>query len=216
MVGCCEPSPSSLRLLWPKLLNTQPDHSFCSATAPHLRRRPLEITAHPTTIPPKTRRDVSDAGFPFDMPTTAQKRKRAGDAGRANNNASSSSNGGSSGINHQLPQQAARDASNNVSNTLRTDITAADLSWTAREEGEDINPRTGERWLYPKKRGFGKGSNLEDFREEIEERTRNGQGCKAIAEILIEKGVDTSARAVSGQRMKWGVRQRVCLQQQSQ
>lgn len=92
------------------------------------------------------------------------------------------------------------------------DISAADLSWTAREEGEDINPRTGERWLYPKrKRVKGEGSNLEDFREEIEERTRNGQGCKAIAEILIEKGVDTSARAVSGQRTKWGLRQRVCL-----
>lgn len=92
------------------------------------------------------------------------------------------------------------------------DISAVDLSWTAREEGEDINPRTGERWLYPKrKRAKGEGSNLEDFREEIEERTRNGQGCKAIAEILIEKGVDTSARAVSGQRTKWGLRQRVRL-----
>lgn len=92
------------------------------------------------------------------------------------------------------------------------DISAANLSWTAREEGEDINPRTGERWLYPKrKRAKGEGSNLEDFREEIEERTRNGQGCKAIAEILIEKGVDTSARAVSGQRTKWGLRQRVRL-----
>lgn len=92
------------------------------------------------------------------------------------------------------------------------DISAVDLSWDAREEGEDINPRTGERWLYPKrKRAKGQGSNLDDFREEIEERTRNGQGCKAIAEILIEKGVDTSARAVSGQRTKWGLRQRVRL-----
>lgn len=92
------------------------------------------------------------------------------------------------------------------------DISAADLSWDALEEGEDINPRTGERWLYPKrKKAKGRGSNLDDFREEIEERTRNGQGCKAIAEILIEKGVDTSARAVSGQRTKWGLRQRVRL-----
>lgn len=92
------------------------------------------------------------------------------------------------------------------------DITAADLSWDAREQGDDINPKTGQRWLYPKrKKGKGEGSNLEDFREEIEERTRNGQGCKAIAEILIEKGVDTSVRAVAGQRMKWGLRQRVRL-----
>lgn len=89
------------------------------------------------------------------------------------------------------------------------DITAADLSWTAREQGDDINPKTGEPWLYPKrKRGRGEGSNLEDFRGEIEEMTKNGQGCKAISEILIEKGVDTSVRAVARQRMKWGLRQR--------
>ncbi|KAL2291404.1 hypothetical protein FJTKL_12809 [Diaporthe vaccinii] len=36
------------------------------------------------------------------------------------------------------------------------DITAADLSWTARDQGDDINPKTGEPWLYPKrKRGRG-------------------------------------------------------------
>lgn len=92
------------------------------------------------------------------------------------------------------------------------DITAVDLSWTAREDGDDINPKTGEPWLYPKRRkGKGEGSNLDDFREEIEERTRNGQGCKAISEILIDKGVDTSVRAVARQRMKWGLRQRVRL-----
>ncbi|KAG6355152.1 hypothetical protein INS49_004233 [Diaporthe citri] len=89
------------------------------------------------------------------------------------------------------------------------DITSADLSWTAREEGDDINPKTGEPWLYPKRRrGKGEGSNLEDFREDIQERTKNGQGCKAISEILIAKGVDTSVRAVARQRMKWGLRQR--------
>lgn len=187
------------------------------------------------------------------MPTAARKRKRAGDADTADNNAGSSSS--SSGNNNQLPQHTHEASNNASSNTLQNpgqgsesprygvrnpvaldaeytsqrritrrlpnepeqlldcrDISAADLSWTAREDGEDINPRTGERWLYPKRRkAKGEGSNLDDFREEIEERTRNGQGCKAIAEILIEKGVDTSARAVSGQRTKWGFRQRVRL-----
>lgn len=89
------------------------------------------------------------------------------------------------------------------------DTTNADLSWTAREDGDDINPATGEPWLFPKKRGRKVGSNLEDFKDEIEERTKNGQGCKAISEALVAKGVDTSSRAVARQRMKWGLRQRV-------
>ncbi|KUI63314.1 hypothetical protein VM1G_11061 [Cytospora mali] len=88
------------------------------------------------------------------------------------------------------------------------DTAHADLSWTAREDGDDINPTTGEPWLFPKKRGRKVGSNLEDFKEEIEERTKDGQGCKAIAEALVAKGVDTSSRAVARQRMKWGLRQR--------
>lgn len=89
------------------------------------------------------------------------------------------------------------------------DTTHADLSWTAREDGDNINPATGEPWLFPKKRGKKVGSNLEDFKDEIEDRTKNGQGCKAISEALVAKGVDTSSRAVARQRMKWGLRQRV-------
>lgn len=180
------------------------------------------------------------------MPSAGQKRKRAGNADRANNNASSSHSQNnlqsaqpaiceaSSNVNPSLGSESPRDGARNPVapdteyTSLRritrrlpnepehlldgVDITAADLSWTAREQGDDINPKTGERWLYPKrKKGKGEGSNLEDFREEIEERTKNGQGCKAISEILIEKGVDTSVRAVARQRMKWGLRQRVCL-----
>ncbi|KAG8162301.1 hypothetical protein KVR01_008066 [Diaporthe batatas] len=59
--------------------------------------------------------------------------------------------------------------------------------------------------MYPKKRG-NRPTNLEDFRDEIEERTRNGQGSKAIADALIEKGVDTNGKAVSAQRLRWGIR----------
>ena len=196
------------------------------------------------------------------MPKTAHKRRRAGDADRANNDASSSSSSSSSsnnninsGNNHQSARQAANEGPSNVSDTLQNpgpgsespkdgarnlvafgteytslrritrrlpdhpehlldgrDITDADLSWTAREQADDINPKTGEPWLYPKRRkGKGEGSNPEHFREEIEERTKNGQGCKAIADILIDKGVDTSTRAVARQRMKCGLRQRVRL-----
>lgn len=87
------------------------------------------------------------------------------------------------------------------------DTSNADLSWTAQELALDPN---GRPWLYPKTRRKWEGSNLEQFKEEITERTKDGQGCKAIAEVLIAKGVDTSARAVARQRMKWGLRQRVC------
>lgn len=89
------------------------------------------------------------------------------------------------------------------------DTTNADLSWTAQEGPVGLDPK-GRPWLYPKKRGKGEGSNLDQFKDEITERTSNGQGCKAIAEALVEKGVDTSVRAVARQRMKWGLRQRVC------
>lgn len=83
-----------------------------------------------------------------------------------------------------------------------------DLSWTAREGPVSLDPN-GQPWRYPKLRGKLGGSNLFLFKDEIEERTKNGQGCKAIAELLVARGVDTTARAVAGQRAKWGFRQRV-------
>lgn len=86
------------------------------------------------------------------------------------------------------------------------DTSNVDLSWNALDSLTDPQ---GRPWKYPKTRTRAEGSNLEQFREEIETRTKDGQGCKAIAEILIEKGVDTSSRAVARMRMKWGLRQRV-------
>lgn len=86
------------------------------------------------------------------------------------------------------------------------DTSSADLSWTAVDPSLDPS---GKPWLYPKTRGKGEGSNLRHFREEIEKMTKDGQGCQAIADVLIAKGVDTSSRAVARQRIKWGLRQRV-------
>lgn len=90
------------------------------------------------------------------------------------------------------------------------DTSNMDLSWTAREDSTNLDPN-GQPWRYPKTRGKGEGSNLDQFKDEITERTKNGEGCKAIAESLIARSVDTSVRAVARQRMKWGLRQRVCL-----
>lgn len=90
------------------------------------------------------------------------------------------------------------------------DTSNMDLSWTAREDSTNLDPN-GQPWRYPKKRGKGEGSNLDQFKDEITERTKKGEGCKAIAEAFIAMGVDTSVRAVARQRMKWGLRQRVCL-----
>lgn len=90
------------------------------------------------------------------------------------------------------------------------DTSNLDLSWTAKEGPEGLDPN-GQPWRYPKKRGKGEGSNLDQFKDDITERTKNGQGCKAISEAYIEMGVDTSVRAVARQRMKWGLRQRVSL-----
>ncbi|CAN8105460.1 unnamed protein product [Discula destructiva] len=87
------------------------------------------------------------------------------------------------------------------------DTSNLDLSWTAKEGPENLDPN-GQPWRYPKKKGKNEGSNLDEFKEDITERTKNGQGCKAIAEAYIAMGVDTSVRAVARQRMKWGLRQR--------
>lgn len=171
------------------------------------------------------------------MSTAVRKRKRPGDGGRANDNGHSRNRQNSNNVFNALqnlvpgsesPRDGARNpiAPGTEYTSLRRitrrlpdepehlldgrDISTADLSWTAREPGEDINPKTGEPWRYPKKKR-GEGSNLDDFREEIEQRTKDGQGCKAISEVLIEKGVDTSVRAVARQRMNWGLRQRVRL-----
>ena len=117
------------------------------------------------------------------------------------------------------PQSISSNGQNNNNNATMqdpghlfdgVDRTEADLGWDAPGP-DDINPRTGERWLYPKKIGRHGPSNLEAFKEEIIERTRNGQGCKAIAEALIEKGVDTNSKSVSAQRLRWGVREKVGL-----
>lgn len=89
------------------------------------------------------------------------------------------------------------------------DIVNADLSWVPRDDDNTGLDPNGQPWRYPKKRPNGAGSNLDEFKDEIKEMTEGGKGCKAISEILVAKGVDTSARAVARQRLKWGLRQRV-------
>lgn len=88
------------------------------------------------------------------------------------------------------------------------DTSTMDLSWTGREAATNLDPN-GQPWRYPKTRGKKEGSNLDQFKDDITERTKKGEGCKAIAEAFIAMGVDTSVRAVARQRMKWGLRQRV-------
>lgn len=46
------------------------------------------------------------------------------------------------------------------------------------------------------------------FKEDIIERTRNGESCAKIADALMAKGVQTSYRAVNRRRLLWGLRKR--------
>lgn len=84
-----------------------------------------------------------------------------------------------------------------------------DLAYKPNTRGNSFNnpPPTG--WLYPHKKGIGTGSNLEPFKAEIEARTQRGENCKAIAAALNAMGVQTSDRAVSRVRIRWGMRKRV-------
>lgn len=49
----------------------------------------------------------------------------------------------------------------------------------------------------------------EDFRAEVEERTRSGESCEAIADALIAQGVQVTSKSISRWRILWGFRKRV-------
>jgi hypothetical protein len=51
----------------------------------------------------------------------------------------------------------------------------------------------------------------EDFRAEVEERTRTGESCEQIADALVAKGAQVTAKSISRWRILWGFRKRVCF-----
>lgn len=89
------------------------------------------------------------------------------------------------------------------------DTSTADLTYRRSRRDFSVNNPSPDGWLYPHKKGIGTGSNLEAFKGEIEARTQKGENCKAIADALNAMGVQTSDRAVSRVRIKWGMRKRV-------
>lgn len=89
------------------------------------------------------------------------------------------------------------------------DTSTADLTYRRNRRDFSANNPSPEGWLYPHKKGIGTGSNLEAFKADIEARTQRGENCKTIADALNAMGVQTSDRAVSRVRIKWGMRKRV-------
>ncbi|KAH8201399.1 hypothetical protein TruAng_004399 [Truncatella angustata] len=55
--------------------------------------------------------------------------------------------------------------------------------------------------------------NAEDFRAEVEERTRNGESCEQIADALIAQGAQVTSKSVSRWRILWGFRKRAVRKQ---
>lgn len=51
----------------------------------------------------------------------------------------------------------------------------------------------------------------DDFRAEVEERTRNGESCEQIADALVAKGANVTAKSIGRWRILWGFRKRVRL-----
>ncbi|KAK7697145.1 hypothetical protein SLS64_013844 [Diaporthe eres] len=95
-----------------------------------------------------------------------------------------------------------------VSNPAVADPAGDDLAYKPNTRGNSFNNPPPNGWLYPHKKGIGTGSNLEPFKAEIEARTQRGENCKAIAAALNAMGVQTSDRAVSRVRIRWGMRKR--------
>lgn len=96
-----------------------------------------------------------------------------------------------------------------ISNPAIPDSAGDDLAYKPNTRGNSFNNPPPNGWLYPHKKGIGTGSNLEPFKAEIETRTQRGENCKAIAAALNAMGVQTSDRAVSRVRIRWGMRKRV-------
>lgn len=92
--------------------------------------------------------------------------------------------------------------------TLGLDSTTADLTGTKplKRGNYQLAPPGG--WKYPHRGIPGSASNLDQFKDEIIERTRGGESLAEIADALMAKGVQTSDRAVGRKRLMWGLRQR--------
>lgn len=91
------------------------------------------------------------------------------------------------------------------------DTSRVDLTYRRNPRSHSANNPGPDGWLYPHKKGIGTGSNLEAFKDEIEARTLRGENCKAISVALQQLGVQTSDKAISRVRIKWGMRKRVSL-----
>lgn len=91
------------------------------------------------------------------------------------------------------------------------DTSRVDLTYRRNPRSHSANNPSPDGWLYPHKKGIGTGSNLEAFKDEIEARTIRGENCKTIADALKAQGVQTSDKAISRVRIKWGMRKRVSL-----
>lgn len=98
-----------------------------------------------------------------------------------------------------------------ISSPAIPDPASDDLAYKPNARGNSFNNPPPNGWLYPHKKGIGTGSNLEPFKAEIEARTQRGENCKAIAAALNAMGVQTSDRAVSRVRIRWGMRKRVSI-----
>lgn len=106
---------------------------------------------------------------------------------------------------HEPVSQLQHDA---TSNPAMPHSASDDLAYKPNRRGNSFNNPPPNGWLYPHKKGIGTGSNLEPFKAEIEARTQRGENCKAIAAALNAMGVQTSDRAVSRVRIRWGMRKR--------
>lgn len=95
------------------------------------------------------------------------------------------------------------------------DTSTADLTYRRNRRDFSANNPSPDGWLYPHKKGIGTGSNLEAFKDDIEARTQRGENCKTIADALNAMGVQTSDRAVSRVRIKWGMRRRVSAERRN-
>lgn len=122
----------------------------------------------------------------------------------------------------QLQTRALAQARASAQNSERENAnTTGDLNEDAASSDNAARKKSKPGGSAPK--GFGRTSavyridgegvkrrvNAEEFRAEVEERTRNGESCEQIADALIAQGAQVTSKSISRWRILWGFRKRV-------
>lgn len=184
-----------------------------------LQQTAFEVPSVPSALPSISSQAVPNASLPLPIDAPGHGDENLNDLHQGNDHGLGLSlghdDGGPSSTDGVLDGRGGSSIASSSRHAIPPDLdtSTADLTYRRNRRDFSANNPSPEGWLYPHKKGIGTGSNLEAFKADIEARTQRGENCKTIADALNAIGVQTSDRAVSRVRIKWGMRKRVSTAQ---